>query len=181
MKKLFACLTTLLSAGTLFAAVADEPALIPQPQKLELRPGSFKLTSETKIFADLSSLYTAKQLAATLRPSTDFPFKTQTRFRADKAIDNAILLTTKNANTNLGPEGYELTVADNSVVLRAPTQAGLFYGAQTLLQLLPPKIFSTNTVTNIDWQLPCVQIEDWPRFKWRGLMLDVSRHFFSKH
>ena len=66
------------------------------------------------------------------------------------------------------------------MVIRAPTQAGLFYGVQTLFQLLPPEIFSSNVVPDVDWQMPCVQIEDWPRFKWRGLMLDVSRHFFNK-
>ena len=96
------------------------------------------------------------------------------------AAHGGILLTTKNADTNLGPEGYELTVAPNSVVIRAPTQAGLFYGVQTLLQLLPPEIFSSNLVNDVAWQIPCVQIEDWPRFKWRGFMLDVSRHFFTK-
>ena len=83
------------------------------------------------------------------------------------------------ADPNLGPEGYELTVATNGVEIRAPTEAGLFYGVQTLLQLLPPKIFSTNLVTNANWQVPCVQIGDWPRFHWRGLMLDVSRHFYT--
>jgi len=65
-------------------------------------------------------------------------------------------------------------------VIRAPTQAGLFYGVQTLLQLLPPEIFATNPVSQVVWQVPCVRIEDWPRFAWRGFMLDVSRHFFNK-
>src|SRR5208337_5198664 len=96
------------------------------------------------------------------------------------AIPDGILLTTRNADTNLGPEGYELTVATNSVVIRAPAPAGLFYGVQTLFELFPPEIFSTHRVENVAWQVPCVQIEDWPRFKWRGLMLDVSRHFFTK-
>ena len=68
----------------------------------------------------------------------------------------------------------------NSVVVRAPHQTGLFYGVQTLLQLLPPEIFSSNVVANVSWEIPCLHIEDKPRFKWRGLMLDVSRHFFNK-
>ena len=119
-------------------------------------------------------------LTERLRQSTGYPFKTRTKFFSGKAVKGGILLTTKDANTNLGAEGYELTVTPDSVVIRAPTQAGLFYGVQTLFQLLPPEIFSSNVVRDVDWQMPCVQIEDWPRFKWRGLMLDVSRHFFNK-
>src|SRR5208282_2318771 len=91
-----------------------------------------------------------------------------------------VFCVTTNLTKALGTEGYQLAMNSEAVFIRAATTAGLFYGAQTLLQLLPPEIFSTNPVTNTDWQMPCVQIEDWPRFKWRGLMLDVSRHFFSK-
>jgi hexosaminidase len=167
-------------ATPLFAADASSPAIIPLPQKMELRPGTFKLMPDTRIDADAASRETEKFLTEPLRKSTGYPFKTDTKSASSAAINGGIFLTTKDANTNLGPEGYELTVAPDSVVIRAPTQAGLFYGVQTLLQLLPPEIFSTDRVTTVDWQMPCVQIEDWPRFQWRGLMLDVSRHFYNK-
>src|SRR5205823_1260835 len=57
---------------------------------------------------------------------------------------------------------------------------GMFYGVQSLLQLLPPQVFAQRPVTNVDWVIPCVYIQDYPRFTWRGMMLDVSRHFFTK-
>ncbi len=165
-----------LSVATACATETNSPAVIPLPQKMTLHAGAFKLTQDTHIFVDAASRETGKFLAERLRKSTGYPLKTDTK----SSFKDGIRLTTKDANTNLGAEGYELTVAPDSVVIRARTQAGLFYGVQTLFQLLPPEIFSTNLVTNVDWQMPCVQIEDWPRFKWRGLMLDVSRHFFSK-
>ncbi len=56
----------------------------------------------------------------------------------------------------------------------------MFYGVQTLLQLLPPQIMSRQAVPNQSWKIPCVHIKDQPRFVWRGLMLDVSRHFYTK-
>src|SRR5258706_478830 len=180
MKSKIAGIIFLSLAATIFAADTNELAIIPLPQKMEIRAGVFKLTAATKIFADFGSARTAEQLAVTLRKSTGYPLKASLKLFPKMAARNAILLTTRNAGTNLGAEGYELAVAKNSVVIRARTQAGLFYGVQTLLQLLPPEIFSTNVVTTADWQMPCVQIEDWPRFKWRGLMLDVSRHFYNK-
>ena len=129
---------------SVFAAGTNELAIIPLPQKMEMRAGAFKLSADTKIFTDFGSRQTGKFLAERLRQSTGYPFKTGgKRFSSDE-VPNGILLTTKSADTNLGAEGYELTVATNSVVIRAPTQAGLFYGVQTLLQLLPPEIFSTN-------------------------------------
>jgi hexosaminidase len=76
------------------------------------------------------------------------------------------------SQTGLGEEGYELSVTPDAITLRADGPAGLFYGVQTLRQLLPPG--PSETVI-----LPAVSIRDLPRFEWRGAMLDVARHFFG--
>ncbi len=169
-----------LMAATAFANDTNPLAIIPWPQKVTLESGVFKLTSDTRVYVDSASQQTAGFLTERLRQSTGYPFKTHTKYLSHKADKGCIWLTTQGANTNLGPEGYELTVTPDAVELRAPTQAGLFYGVQTLLQLLPPQIFSSSVVQDVEWQMPCVRIEDWPRFKWRGFMLDVARHFYNK-
>jgi hexosaminidase len=180
MKSKIVALILLSFTTATFAASTNTLAIIPQPQTTELGEGTFQLTPDTRVYADFSSRATERFLTDGLRPSTGYPLKTGTKYFGGAAVPGGILLTTRNADTNLGPEGYELTVASNSVVIRAPTQAGLFYGVQTLFQLLPPEIFSSSVASNVAWQIPCVQIKDWPRFKWRGLMLDVARHFFTK-
>jgi hexosaminidase len=177
--KIIAAFFLFLTIGV-FAGNAAAVAIMPLPQKMTPQDGAFKLTADARIFADSASQPTANFLKERLQPATGYSLKTRTKFSAAAAIAGGILLTTKNANTNLGLEGYELTVATDSIVIRAPSQAGVFYGVQTLLQLLPPEIFATNLAAHADWQIPCVRIEDWPRFPWRGFMLDVSRHFFSK-
>jgi hexosaminidase len=176
MKFLLSAFALFIATATI-AADANQLALIPLPQQVQQMDGSFTLTPHTRIYSDWHSRATANLLAARLRQSTGYPLKIHALF--GKPSDGDILLTTKSANTNLCPEGYMLLVKTNSIVIGATTQAGLFYGGQTLLQLLPPEIFSSNVVT-ANWQVPCVQIADWPRFQWRGLMLDVSRHFYSK-
>jgi hexosaminidase len=162
-------------------ALADtnELALIPEPQKVTTLVGSFLITPHTRIYADGDSLKTAELVAERLRQSTGYPLKVHRRWFSAVPVENAIFFTIRNADSRLGPEGYSLHVANNFIAIRAPTQVGLFYGGQTLLQLLPPEIFSTNIVVR-DWVVPSVLIEDWPRFPWRGLMLDVSRHFYNK-
>jgi hexosaminidase len=142
--------------------------------------GVFTLKPNTRIYVEPASDATGQQLAMRWRKSTGYPIEVVSRFFASPAITSAILLTTNYARADLGTEGYELNVATDSIVLRAPARAGLFYGAQTLSQLLPPMVFSTNLIRGEDWRIPCVQIVDQPRFKWRGMMLDVSRDFFSK-
>lgn len=178
--KLFALSAILVAGATTCAAALNTPALIPWPQKVQLTGGIFTLSPQTEIYSNRGSRRTAEFLAEKLRPSTGYPLKIKTEWFSDAAISHSIVLTTKSADTNLGPEGYQLTVTTNSVVIRAPTQAGLFYGVQTLLQLLPPEIYSSNVVAQAGWPVPCVEIKDWPRFKWRGFMLDVSRHFFNQ-
>lgn len=166
------------AATAALGADANGLALIPQPQKAQRLEGVFTLTPKTRIYADWHSRKTAQFLAQRLRKSTGYPLKVHWKIFGS-ASRNAILFTTKHANHALGSEGYDLIVSTNGIVIRAPSQAGLFYGGETLMQLLPPEIFSSNVVVK-DWQAPCVQIEDWPRFSWRGLMLDVSRHFYNK-
>ena len=167
----------LLAASTL--ANATTPALIPVPQKLEQREGVFQLQRDTRLLTDEISFGTGEYLAAKLRSGTGFSWRVRTSGET-RSVKGAILLTTNGADVALGAEGYTLDVTADAVVVRAPNQAGLFYGAQTLLQLLPTEVFAPNPVLNIGLTLPCVYIEDRPRLRWRGLMLDVSRHFFTK-
>ncbi len=174
-------------------ALAAPPALIPLPQVLQINSGSFTLCppqvilgapapAPTIILVDGAARETGEYLAMTLFKSTGYRFQV-TSNSGVAAVPQAILLTTNNALSSLGSEGYELTVATDSVVIRAPGAAGLFYGAQTFLQLLPPEIYSPRPVNSPGpggWTLPCVYVQDWPRFAWRGWMLDSVRHFFNK-
>lgn len=90
------------------------------------------------------------------------------------------LSAAKSKNAEIGKEGYLLNVYQDSVSIIANEPSGLFYGVQTFLQLLPKEIESKKSGSNISWSAPCVEIKDYPRFAWRGLMFDVARHFFTK-
>ena len=176
----------LLAAAAGWAA----PALIPLPQLLQTNAGTFTLCpppvipgvptpAPTPILVDTAARETGEYLAITLFKSTGYRFQIATN-SGGVPIAGAILLTTNNALATLGAEGYELTVTTNAVVIRAPAAAGLFYGVQTLLQLLPPEIYSPLPVSGVPWTVPCVYVKDAPRFPWRGWMLDSVRHFFNK-
>ena len=131
------------------------------------------------ILVDGASWQTGQYLAAALYKSTGYQFPLLTN-TATNAVRNAILITTSNALASLGAEGYQLNVYPDSAVIRAPQQGGAFYGVQSLLQLLPPQIYSSTIVTNVPWVAPCVTIQDYPLYSWRGVMLDVARHFVNK-
>lgn len=153
------------------------PPLIPQPEKVEVQAGFCPLAEHTKIVVDARTRATGEYLAAHLKPATGYRFRVTTRTAAH--TPGTIFLGIATNLAAVGPEGYELEVTPDAVVITGADEAGVFYGAQTLLQLLPPQIFATNLVSGVEWKMPCVQIEDQPRFKWRGLMLDVSRHFYT--
>ena len=166
-----------LSLSALSLSSAAEPSLIPQPEKMARREGFFTLAPETRIDTDSASEDTGRLLADRLKKSTGWRFKIN---RGAAPEQGGIVITTRGADPRLGAEGYELVVSTNAVLIRAPAQAGLFYGMQTLLQLLPAEIFSAQPVRGIAWTIPCVEISDSPRFAWRGFMLDVSRHFYTE-
>jgi hexosaminidase len=169
---------------------AATPSIIPLPQQMQVRPGVFTLCPSqsaaavpghplVKIYADATSQGDADFLAQQLFKSTGQQFPIMPANGAGP-VREGILLTTANANTNLNYEGYELTVAPDSIVIRGPTSAGVFYGVQSLLQLLPPQALSSQPISTAGWTAPCVYIFDQPQYHWRGAMLDVARHFITK-
>ena len=149
--------------------------LIPQPVEVKLEKGSFSLTKSTSIgYNKPESRETAEMLAKKLNVATGFNLK------ATQGNKGAILLNLNFVpDPQLGKEGYSLVSTSKSIIISANQPAGLFYGMQTLLQLLPVEIESKEVV-KLKWMVPAVSIKDYPRFAWRGLMLDVSRHFFTK-
>ncbi len=187
MKVIFALIVTLTVisalAGPVQAAGPRPMALVPQPWRVEIRPGEFALNNQTVILIDPDSadaLNVGKQLAERTRRSTGLGLVVRTADGTSK-VSNAIRLSMSQAKAALGNEGYSLAVSADGVAISAAGGAGLFYGTQTLLQLLPPQVFSPARVRpTVAWTVPAVAIEDRPRFRWRGLLLDVSRHFFNK-
>lgn len=171
---------TMLASLT-FAAPATQPSaainIVPRPVSLSLREGNFQLNSATAILTDDGARSTAEQLANYLRPATGFDLPID---HSDAGRTNAIELSIDPSLAKLGEEGYRLLVTPERIEIRAPSAAGAFYGVQTLRQLLPAEIFAASPQSGVAWAVPCVQIEDYPRFAWRGLMLDCSRHFFPK-
>lgn len=188
-------LAVVLLTGALVAAAYSTfatPSIIPLPVTMQTRPGVFTLgptianpngnaRATRKIFVDAASAQTGQYLAMMLSRSTGFQFSIVTN-NAVGPVHNVIMLTTVNAlSTNtFGTEVYELTVAPDSVVIRAPTQDGMFWGVQSLLQLFPVQIMSPQPVSGVAWTAPCVYVQDYPRFPYRGVMLDVARHFVDK-
>lgn len=152
--------------------------IIPLPAYFALNTGMFTLTVETGISVEPGSadlLALGDYLAAQLRPATGYPLAVTT---ATVPTPGNIQLTTLGAHPSLGEEGYELTVTDMGITLAARRPAGIFYGIQTIRQLLPAAI-ELSTVQPGPWQIAAGTTRDLPRFPWRGAMLDVARHFFS--
>jgi hexosaminidase len=151
--------------------------IIPAVKELQSSAGHFAITETIRVMADALSRPAAERLAEQLRASTGYPVPLETESPNHDA--RPIVFTAKSADPNLGPEGYSLTVSTERVTICAVDPAGFFYGMQTLLQLLPPTIYSKQPIQNLARNIPCLRIRDEPRFAWRGFMLDVSRHFFT--
>lgn len=173
--KLLLCLFCL----TVFIRVGAQPPyhIIPQPLSLMERRGEFELKPDSKIYigpgsAELTRVGTGLvnrlfEATGILHPTT--PDQTE-----------AAIVIRLQKDAELGNEGYRLSVSTQRIFITAPTAAGIFYGIQSLYQLLPPAIESKQRTAARKWKIRAVEIMDKPRFAWRGLMFDVSRHFFTK-
>lgn len=145
-------------------------SVIPKPVRMTASPGVFVVREDTPIFSRVEAMPEAEFLRDRLHLSSGAAI--DVRLAVDDLPDG--IRFELDQTSGLPAEGYRLEIHSDFVVLRAPDRAGLFYAAQTFLQLCPPDIFAK---TSLPFEIPCVIIEDWPRFGWRGMMLDVARHF----
>lgn len=171
MKKF--CLLFFLFSFTLLIN-AQKVSIIPEPVQYVEKTGEFILPKIITISAPMSLQNITKDLSQKLSGATGYELRPGKTGQATIQFN----LNSK-SDPALGSEGYRLQVMPSGVIVEANEAAGLFYGLQTFYQLLPAEIERTELVKNVVWKTPCVEITDYPRFGWRGLMFDVSRHFFS--
>ena len=150
----------------------NDICIIPKPQSMTLNNGNFQFTKET-VFVSNQSLAPAAEIFAKQFEKASgikLPIKNET------VQTNYIALSIDNS---LPKEGYNLVVQPDKISIAAADYNGAIYALETLRQLLP-KEFESSTPVNANWVIPTITINDKPEYPWRGLMLDVSRHFFSK-
>ena len=173
-----------LTACTTHSSTAPIPkpappaiSIIPLPQTVQLDATQrFALDSMTAIYTDAAADSTTGAIASFLQTLLSPYVKTAAaKLEAGAAASpNSIRLVVD--SSSLPPEGYDIVVSSNTVLIKGGTGAGLFYGVQTLRQMLPASVESPAAVGRRLW-LPVGHVQDSPRFEWRGMMLDVSRHF----
>ena len=158
------------------AQIKNDLNLVPIPAKIKINPGQFVIRSNTSIVlsADNQEMQNA---VAVFNNLLNRAAGYKLLVTVSQESSNAIVCRINPAISN--DEGYTLSVQKDLIVLEAKTSKGIFYGMQTLRQLLPFQI-ERPYLSNIVWRVPCVEIEDAPRFAYRGLMLDVCRHFMPK-
>ena len=183
LKILFTTIIALLLSKTCHGRTSSDIHIIPAPTKVKILEGQFELRAGTEIVYSKEAYDVAEYLSSRLRVATGYDLKLKAINNSDRLkSSNTISIIISGSETNVPSkkEGYYLNVRPKSIVIYARDRAGVFYGVQSLLQLLPPEIESVGRVDDVKWIMPCVEITDEPRFVWRGLMLDVSRHFFAK-
>ena len=179
MKKLALFITLIPSLAGFAAEDVRVLPVIPRPAVMRSLEGVFTITQDTTIHADGDSRDTASRFVEQLRPAMGFPLVLQAH-DGNRNESSAIILSLDAGCEELGDEGYALRVTPDRIDITARTTAGVFYACQTLRQLLPPEIERTEQASGVTWAIPCVEIEDTPRFGWRGCMLDSARHFQDK-
>jgi hexosaminidase len=175
-------IATILALISAICPAAEKPqelvSIIPQPVSMEVNDGYFQIGPETRIVAENEAAAEASKLIDALAPALGFKLSLDDSSQRRRG---SISLRLDEDLSELGDEGYSLRVTPRRISIRAKEPAGLFYGIQTLRQLLAEQVFSKTKVEGVQWKVPCVRITDYPRFGWRGLLVDPARHFIPKH
>ncbi|MEZ4999415.1 MAG: glycoside hydrolase family 20 zincin-like fold domain-containing protein [Bacteroidales bacterium] len=155
----------------------DDYTLIPLPVGLTMLPGEFRVNSSTKIVVSeesdgvmLAAQYIARFINGNDQGELDISVK-------DSPVRGAINLVIDTTG-DIGPEGYRLEVSSKMITVTASSAAGLFYGLQTVRQLLPPELENPVREAGYQYAVPACSVVDEPRFVYRGMHLDVARHMF---
>jgi len=151
--------------------MAATVSIIPRPDFLVESAGIFVIGPSTTLGAAEGAEGSARILRARLRTATGY------ELAAAPAMESTISLEIDSA---LPVSGYEIAVTSDRVLLKGGDAAGLFHATQTFLQLCPPAVLRRSQTPTVEWVVPSVEIRDQPRFAWRGMLLDVSRHFFGR-
>jgi hexosaminidase len=180
MKKFYLLLSCCLISFLSFSQTSKNGlAIIPEPVNTIIKKGQFILPKHVVIEAGTAD--DIKPVTAYLKNKLTTSTGVLVTVKNSSSTPATIKLSlNKKPDTALGKEGYHLLVSTKGIIIKANEPAGLFYGVQTLVQLFPKEIESQEVVHHVSWTAPCVDIKDYPRFVWRGLMLDVARHFFTK-
>ncbi|HEY0110532.1 MAG TPA: family 20 glycosylhydrolase [Fibrella sp.] len=156
----------------------NDYSIIPFPARFTAGSGRFALTNTTRLLTtgkDRAQTAAAQLLASQLKLTSGLPIAVVSSTPALAKGKNIIF--EKHTAGRCGPEGYTLRVTPEGVRLAAETPKGYFYGVQTLMQLLPAEVYGTTRTETANWSMPACDLLDRPRYAYRGLMLDVSRHF----
>ena len=165
----------MISCGNEYRDTINSPEdypIIPKPKQLSIKNGRFVLRSTTQIYASSTLKNEANYLSEMLKPVGDLQINLSDEYSLKQNI------TLRLDPEILNKEDYRLSISPQSVEISANSPVGIFYGIQSLRQLLPSEIES-NTQENLSVTLPAVEIEDGPRYPYRGMHLDVGRHFFD--
>ena len=177
MKHLVLTLSITLFSLTMYSQKSTGTLnIIPEPVAVAAKTGDFTLPKNVTILCptDKETTITADFLQEKLTKATGSKVTVKSSGKSDIQ-----LVLNQTTDPMIGDEGYILSVKAKQITIRANKPAGLFYGAQSLIQLFPAEIESAVKAENVAWKIPAVEIGDYPRVGWRGLMLDVSRHFFT--
>lgn len=177
---LLAVLVVLISGTVLSQRQRHQHNIIPEPLSISFQQGNFTLNNRTKVvyyFANSAMKPTAEYLAKQLRTATGYKIPLAD---ADTMPNSNFVFLNYVKDDSLGDEGYSIEVKKDRIFIEANNDKGFFYGVQTLFQLFPPEILSAKKSKNVPWVVPIAQVYDAPRFAWRGMHLDVSRHFLPK-
>ena len=166
MNKFLVAIGLIVCSKTCFAQNIN---IIPQPNSLTIQKGSFTLSANTIIVSSSNEDENAIHFLNTYL-SSYYGFRVK---KSSKETKNCILLSTSTNANSSNKESYTLEISPKKIRIIGEGKQGTFYGVQTLIQLLPTTVVTTTL------SIPCVKIQDKPRFAYRGLHLDCSRHFFS--